>query len=63
MQKNKLHIAIVIDEYGETAGLVTMEDLLEEIVGNIYDEYDPQEELEIEQIAETAGGFPGDAPH
>ena len=55
MQKNKLHIAIVIDEYGETAGLVTMEDLLEEIVGNIYDEYDPQEELEIEQIADRVG--------
>ena len=63
MQKNKLHIAIVeIDEYGETAGLVTMEDLLEEIVGNIYDEYDPQEELEIEQIAENRWRVSGDAP-
>ena len=43
MKRLKVHLAIVLDEYGGTAGLVTMEDLLEEIVGDIYDEYDRQE--------------------
>ena len=43
MKRLKVHLAVVLDEYGGTAGLVTMEDLLEEIVGPIYDEYDRQE--------------------
>jgi magnesium and cobalt exporter, CNNM family len=43
MKRLKVHLAIVLDEYGGTAGLVTMEDLLEEIVGDIFDEYDRQE--------------------
>ena len=52
MQSKKVHLSIVVYEYGGTSGLVTMEDLLEEIVGNIYDEYDPAEPPELEQIGE-----------
>ncbi|MBE5773943.1 MAG: HlyC/CorC family transporter [Clostridiales bacterium] len=71
MQTRKQHMAIVVDEYGGTSGLITLEDLLEEIVGNIYDEFDPKEEqditllsdgrwrisgaAELENVAETLG--------
>ena len=56
----KIHIAVVVDEYGGTSGIVTMEDLLESIVGNIQDEYD-DEEIEIQKLNDTAYLIDGSA--
>ena len=61
MQTRKQHMAIVVDEYGGTSGLITLEDLLEEIVGNIYDEYDAQEEPEITPLGEGRWRISGSA--
>ncbi len=52
-QKNKIHIAIVVDEFGGTSGLVTMEDVLEEVVGDISDEYDQENKLYSKLNANT----------
>lgn len=53
MQANKIQFAIVVDEYGQTSGIITMEDIIEEIVGNIMDEYD-EEEMQIERTSDDS---------
>jgi CBS domain containing-hemolysin-like protein len=52
MQRGKFHLAIVVDEYGSTAGLVTLENLLEQLVGEIADEHESDEERDVEQLGD-----------
>lgn len=60
-QKNKIHVAIVVDEFGGTLGMVTMEDILEEVVGDISDEYDEEEKL-YTQIDDNTYSFEAKIP-
>ena len=53
MQKNHVHLCVVVDEFGGTSGVISLEDLLEEIVGNIYDEYDEQNKPDIVKLEDN----------
>lgn len=59
MRRKRTHMAIVIDEYGGTAGLVALEDVIEEIIGDIQDEHDDEEDVEVRRLADGTYEFDG----
>lgn len=60
MQNEKIHMSVVVDEYGQTEGIVCMEDIIEEIVGNIFDEHDEDEEENIKRVGDASYMVAGD---
>ena len=62
MQKERVHLSVVVDDFGGTAGIITLEDLLEEIVGNIYDESDEQTRPDITKLDENLWRVAGSIP-
>jgi CBS domain containing-hemolysin-like protein len=58
-QRERLHMAIVVDEYGGTSGIVTMEDVIEEVIGDIKDEFDEEHEVEYRRLSDKEYIFEG----
>ncbi|MBK8819411.1 MAG: hypothetical protein IPN49_10095 [Saprospiraceae bacterium] len=61
-QVKKMHMAIIVDEYGGSAGIATLEDIMEEVVGDIKDEFDSDDDVEYKKISETHYIFDGKNP-